>query len=258
MISTQMKKKILSKKFTIGSWIQVGDPDIVQIMIDSGFDFLVIDMEHGSISEKSLIQILDKFRNTSCYSHVRVGINSELLIRRALDFGANGIIIPGIKNYEDVKRAHDAVFYPPRGKRGIGFSKANDYGIRFEEYFKNSNQKISLSVQIENIDAVKNIDRIFSHKNITNYIIGPYDLTGSMEIVGQFKNKKYRENLEIVKKSAKENKVKSGIHIVEPEQDSLLEAVKDGYDFIAYSTDALLLHSKCKKDLQKIFDFGKR
>ena len=236
----------------IGSWLQIGDPEFTEIMIESGFDFLVIDLEHGSISEERLILILNKFENTSCLPYVRVGINSEYLIRRALDLGAKGIIVPGVKNKNDVISAQRAMFYPPIGKRGIGFSKANKYGISFDHYFNNSNKEISLIVQIEHNEAVKNIDEIFSNKNIDAYIIGPYDMTGSMGIIGDFNNKKYLENLKIVKKSAKKNKIKSGIHSVDPNIDNLKLSIKNGYEFIAYSTDALLLYAKCNKDLKNI------
>jgi len=183
---------------------------------------------------------------------VRVANNDPIFIRRALDLGAKGIVVPGVKSKEDVTKAENAIYYPPKGERGIGYSKANNYGIGFNEYFKSSNDNVLFVVQIEHEVAVNNIDEIFSSNNIDSYIIGPYDFTGSMEIVGEFDNPKYLNNLDIIKKSALENGIKSGIHVVSPEVSQLEAAINSGYEFIAYSTDALLLYERCRNDLKSI------
>ncbi len=242
----------LFKSKPIGSWLQIGNPEFTSIMIQSGFDFLVIDMEHGSISEESLPALFEVFKGSNCVPMVRVAKNDQILIRRALDLGARGIIVPGVKSKEDVIKAENAIFYPPKGERGIGFSKANNYGIRFTEYFKSSNNDVLFMTQIEHNTAVTNINEIFSSNNIDSYIIGPYDLSGSMGIVGEFNNPEYVKNLDIIKKAAVKNGIKSGIHVVNPEVDSLKTAIKDGYEFIAYSTDALLLYERCANDLKSI------
>lgn len=247
-----MLSKQIFKSSPIGSWLQIGNPDFTSIMIQSGFDFLVIDMEHGTISERGLPALFEVFKGTNCVPMVRVAKNDQILIRRALDLGAKGIIVPGVKSKEDVIKAETAIYYPPKGERGIGFSKANNYGIGFEEYFKSSNNNVLFVTQIEHSTAVKNIDEIFSSKNIDSYIIGPYDLTGSMGIVGEFNNDEYIQNLDIIKSAAEKNGIRSGIHIVWPEIEELKKVVSEGYKFIAYSTDALLLHEKCNYDLMKI------
>ena len=114
------------------------------------------------------------------------------------------------------------------------------------------NDNVIFVVQIENQIAVNNINEIFSSDNIHSYIIGPYDLTGSMGIVGAFNNPDYKNNLKIIKNSAIENGIKPGIHVVNPDIVELTTAVDEDYSFIAYSTDALLIYDKCKKDLNII------
>jgi len=242
----------LFKSKPIGSWLQIGNPEFTSIMIQSGFDFLVIDMEHGSISERGLPALFEVFKGTNCVPIVRIAKNDQILIRRALDLGAKGIIVPGVKSKEDVTEAENAIFYPPKGERGIGFSKANNYGIDFNEYFKTSNDNVLFVTQIEHSIAVKNINKIFSSENIDSYIIGPYDLTGSMGIVGEFENTNYIQNLDIIKTAAVKNGIRSGIHVVCPEIEELKKVISEGYEFIAYSTDALLLNQKCNNDLKKI------
>jgi 2-dehydro-3-deoxyglucarate aldolase len=247
-----MLNNLFNKSIPIGSWLQIGNPEFTSMMIKSGFDYLVVDMEHGSISEGDLPALFQVFNGTDCIPMVRVANNDTILIRRALDLGAKGIIVPGVVSKEDVTKAENAIYYPPKGKRGIGYSKANNYGIGFNEYFKTSNDDILFVVQIEHVVAVKNIDEIFSSKNIDSYIIGPYDLTGSMGIVGKFDNPEYVQNLDIIKKSAVKNGIRSGIHVVSPEIVQLKRAINEGYEFIAYSTDALLLYERCANDLKYI------
>jgi 2-dehydro-3-deoxyglucarate aldolase len=221
-----MLNKLFNKSNLLGSWLQIGDPEFTSMMIQSGFDFLVIDMEHGSISEGDLPALFQVFNGTDCIPMVRVANNDSIFIRRALDLGAKGIIVPGVKSKADVTKAENAIYYPPKGERGIGFSKANNYGMGFNEYFKSSNDDVLFVAQIEHEVAVKNINEIFSSDNIDSYIIGPYDLTGSMGIVGEFDNPNYLNNLDIIKKSAVKNGIRSGIHIVSPEVNQLKTAIK--------------------------------
>ena len=247
-----MLNKLCNKPNPIGSWLQIGNPEITSMMIQSGFDFLVIDLEHGSISESDLPVLLQVFNDTDCIPVVRVGINDAILIRRSLDLGAQGIIVPGVKSQADILKAENAIYYPPKGERGIGFSKANNYGIDFDDYFKSSNDDVLFVVQIEHEVAVKNINEIFCSDNINYYIIGPYDLTGSMGIVGEFDNVNYLNNLDVIKNSAIKNGIKSGIHVVKPELSQVKIKISEGYEFIAYSTDALLMYDRCKRDLKNL------
>ena len=244
--------KRLNKSNLIGSWLQIGNNDFTMMMARSGFQFLVTDMEHGSVSEEKLPQLFNIIKSCDCVPFVRVAKNSNILIRRAIDLGAKGIIVPNVNSLEDVIKAEKAIYYPPKGERGVGFSVANSYGLDFNNYFEASNDDIIFTVQIESVEAVKNIDKIFNSNNIDYYIIGPYDLTGSMGIVGQFDHPDYSSNLKKIQKSAINHGVKSGIHVVNPNIDELQDAIEKNYDFIAYSTDALLMYDKCKKDLEKI------
>ena len=241
-----MKTKLL------GSWVQACNTESVKMMIHSGFDFLVIDMEHGSIFEKDLPRLFQVFDKTNCLPIVRVAQNSPILIRRALDLGARGIVVPCVNSIEEVKKAKDAMFYPPKGGRGIGYSKANDYGLNFKKNFSKVNDELIFIIQIEHEIAVNNINEIFSISEIDYYIIGPYDLTGSLGIVGDFENKLFQDSIKVVKDAAHKHKIKSGMHVVDPNIYRLKKIINEGYDFIAYGTDALLLYHKCIEDLKKI------
>lgn len=248
-----MNKLKQNKSCIVGSWIQLGDPDLTRIMALSGFDFIVIDMEHGSICENDLPNLFDSLTGTECIPFVRVAENDNILIRRSLDLGAKGIIVPGVNNLDDVQKAKNAIYFPPKGKRGIGYSRASGYGLNFNNYFSSSNEIVKFVIQIESEEAVSNINEIFSiPDDLFSYIIGPYDLSGSMNKVGEFQDAIYLQNLKRIKNSANAKGVNSGIHVVEPDIDQLKNAINDGYNFIAYSTDALLLYNKCHNDLNEI------
>lgn len=116
-----MLNKLFNKSIPIGSWLQIGNPEFTSMMIQSGFDFLVIDMEHGSISDSVLPTLLQVFNEGDCIPMVRVANNDSILIRRALDLGAKGIIVPMINSKEDAIKAVSSVKYPPMGKRAADY-----------------------------------------------------------------------------------------------------------------------------------------
>ena len=243
------------QRVSIGSWIQLGAPDIIRLMIESGFEWLVLDMEHGNVFESSLPQLLDVFEGTNCTPIVRVRPDSpQTAVKRILDLGCKTIIIPGVKSKDDINMSLESCLYPPLGKRGIGYSRANNFGLNFGEYFSSINDEIQIIPQIENRKAVENIDAIFSLKEVKTYIIGPYDLTGSLGITGEFEREEYLNAVNQIKKSALENNVAPGTHVVCPKPEDLKTAIKDDNKFIAYGTDALLIYEKIRSDFSRVKD----
>ena len=176
----QLKSKLAQSEITIGSWITLGHPSIAEIMATAGFDWLVLDMEH-SVLELSqiqmLIQVLDMQK---CPAIVRLTSNHPDQIKRVMDAGANGIMVPMIKSAADAESAVQSVYYPPRGKRGVGLARAQGYGAEFQQYRDWLEKNAVIVAMIEHIDAVNAIDSILSVDGIDAYIIGPYDLSGSM------------------------------------------------------------------------------
>ena len=242
-----------SQKVSIGSWIQLGNAEVTKIMIESGFEWLVLDMEHGNVFESSLPQLLDVFEGTNCTPIVRVRPDSpQTAVKRILDLGCKTIIIPGVKSKDDINMSLESCLYPPLGKRGIGYSRANDFGLNFGEYFSSINDEVQIIPQIENREAVENIDTIFSIKEVKTYIIGPYDLTGSLGITGEFDREEYLNVVDQIKQSALENNVAPGTHVVYPKLEDLNKAIQDENKFIAYGTDALLIYEKIRNDLSRV------
>src|SRR5574340_174113 len=192
----KLKDKLRKKQLSIGSWMSLGDPAIAEIMAKAGFDWLVIDMEHSAISInqcQKLIRIVDLCGLSPL---VRIGENNPLLIKRAMDAGAHGIIVPMVNSRKDAEKAVSAVKYPPRGTRGVGLSRAQGYGTSFNKYKKWLEEESIIIAQIEHIQAVENLEDIAAVEGIDAFIVGPYDLSGSLGIPGNFEDKKMCKALE--------------------------------------------------------------
>ena len=188
-------------------------------------------------------------------SLVRLTSNDENQIKRVMDAGATGVVVPMVKNVEDAKSAVAAIHYPPLGNRGVGLARAQKYGEAFQEYLKwqsDANDGPVVVVQIEHIDAVNNLKNILSVEGVDAFIIGPYDLSCSMGIPGEFNNPKFKQVIESIISISNEMNAVSGLHVVEPDLLKLDEAIKIGHKFIAYSVDIRMLAVMAKSGVDRI------
>ena len=124
----------MKKRVSIGSWLTLNHFSIAEIMSDAGFDWLCVDMEHSVTDYFEAQQLIAIIQSKGIKAFVRVGENNHRIIKRVLDAGADGIIVPMVNSKEDALKAIDAVKYPPKGKRGVGLARAQKYGFGFEEY----------------------------------------------------------------------------------------------------------------------------
>ena len=241
-----------NNKCSIGSWITLGHPAIAEIMVKAGYEWLAVDLEHSAISirdAEDLIRIIDL---AGVIPLVRLTSNNHDQIKRVMDAGAGGVIVPMVNSPEQAQQAIEAVKYPPNGKRGIGLARAQGYGAKFQKYLEWQKENTIVIVQIEHIDAVNNIDAIFSVDGVDGFIIGPYDLSGSLGIPGQFDHPDYIAAVDKINVEAKKMNVMSGIHIIEPNPELLKQRIKEGYRFIAYSLDTRMLDVSCRTGIECI------
>ena len=248
----QLKLKLAQGELTVGSWITLGHPSIAEIMAAAGFDWLVLDMEHSvlELSEiQMLIQVLD---GKECPAIVRLTSNHPDQIKRVMDAGATGVMVPMIKSAADAKTAVQAVYYPPRGQRGVGLARAQGYGAKFQQYRDWLEKNAVIVVMIEHIDAVNSIDSILSVDGIDAYIIGPYDLSGSMGRIGEFNHPEVTSAIERVLEAGNRLGKPGGIHVVEPDQDELRQRIAAGFSFIGYGLDIRILDTLCRSHIQSI------
>jgi 2-dehydro-3-deoxyglucarate aldolase len=247
-----MLKNNIANKITIGSWITLAHPSIAEIMASSGFDWIAVDLEHSVITIREAEELIRVINLSNVTSLVRLTSNDPDQIKRVMDAGSCGIIVPMVKSKDDVKRAVDAVKYPPFGTRSVGLARAQKYGQSFDEYLEWQKNESIVIVQIEHIDAVNNLEEIFSVGGIDGYIIGPYDLSASLGVPGKFEDPTFLSAMERVKKVANDMKIMGGIHIIEPEPEQLQQRINEGYQFIAYSLDIRMIDVACRDGLNMI------
>lgn len=249
---SNLKNKLNKNELTVGSWISIAHPDVVEVMATAGFQWLVVDMEHTATDINTAKNLIATIKAKGMQPLVRVGANDELIIKRVLDSGADGIIVPMIKNEEEAKRAVDFVKYPPYGKRGVGLYRAQNYGTTFPEY-KDWNQENSVVIaQVEHIEAVKNIDEILTTDGIDGIMVGPYDLSASMGHPGEYDRADVKEALEKVKEACKRLNKPLGFHVIKSEAKYLQEKIDEGYTLLAFSIDFFFLGDRAREEMIKI------
>jgi len=232
----------MNTKISSGTWLSLYSEAIAEVLVNAGYEWITVDLEHSAITidqAEKLIRVIDL---AGAKPYVRVSSNDAVQIKRVLDAGAQGIIVPMVNSKEDVLSAISAMNYPPLGARGMGLARAQGYGEAKlkNEYIQKSSKKLELYIQIESKDALNSLDDIFS-QDIDGYMIGPYDLTSSMGIPGEFLNEEFLEVEKNILITAKKYEIKRGYHIVEPDIDQLNARVEQGYNFIAFSVDFRML-----------------
>tara|TARA_A100000164_G_scaffold380245_1_gene427047 strand:- start:2174 stop:2926 length:753 start_codon:yes stop_codon:yes gene_type:complete len=246
-----LKQKLSSNKLTIGSWISLGHPSIAEIMTKSNFDWLTIDLEHSVISLAEVENLIRVIELSGISPLVRLTENSTSQIKKVMDSGAHGIIVPMVNSLKDAETAIEAAYYPPKGKRSFGLARAQGFGTKFKEHIKYNQENTIVIVQIEHVDALQELEEILSLPQVDAYMIGPYDLSGSMGIPGDIENKEYLEVIKQINAVGKKMQKPSGIHIVEPNL-KLLKKASEEYAFVAYSVDFRMIEDSCKKALKQI------
>lgn len=245
-----LKDKLKNQELSLGSWITLAHPSIAEIMSSAGFDWLVVDLEHSSITVREAEEIIRIVDLNGIVPLVRLTSNDPDQIKRVMDSGAHGIIVPNITSLNELRNSYAALKYPPEGKRGVGLARAQKYGRGFESYLKWQKEESILIMQLENILVLDELEHIFSSNLIDAFILGPYDLSASMGIPGQFEDLEFLKVIEKIMQLADKFNITPGIHIVEPEPDVIKQRINEGHRFIAYSLDTRMLDKTCEEGLK--------
>ena len=249
---TNLKSRAREKQVVIGSWITLAHPAIAEIMAKAGFDWLAVDLEHSVITIREAEELIRTIDLCGVVPLVRLSANDPVQIKRVMDAGAHGVIVPMVNSAEEARKAVKAVRYPPDGKRSVGLARAQGYGSSFDKYKEWLNQESIVIVQIEHITAVENLDAILSVDGVDGFIVGPYDLSGSLGIPGQFDNELMINAMEKIEIFMRGSSKIPGYHVVEPDIDQLQMRARDGYLFLAYSVDFRMLDTCCRSAIKKI------
>ena len=209
----------------------------------------MIDLEHTTISIAEAGELIRVIDLCGVAPLVRLTSNQPDQIKRVMDAGAHGIVVPMVCSVDDSTKAVAATRYAPQGIRGVGLARAQKFGPGFSDYLQWQKDGPVVIVQIEHKDALENLEAIFSVPGVDGFIIGPYDLSCSMGMPGEFERPEFIEAINHILKTGLRMNFPAGIHIVEPDQKRLRQVISEGYSFIGYSADFRILDESARKGI---------
>lgn len=239
-------------ELAVGGWVTIAHPSVAEIMAGVGFDWLLVDCEHGPCSVETAQVLLQAMNGSEVVPFIRVADNNPALIKRALDIGAMGVVVPLVNDRAGAERAVKAAKYPPLGFRGIGMARAQNYGRDLKGYFDQANDEIMVIVQIEHADAVENIEDIASVPGIDMFFLGPVDLSGSYgpPAVGSDMPEVVLQAIDRVISVAKKAGIVLGAWVPNAQVANLRRS--QGFGFLGMSTDNLMFAAGCQAALRDV------
>jgi len=246
---TSFNKKLGLCQPLVGTLVSLAVPEVAEMLSLVGFDWLWIDMEHAPLSLDH-VQSQIQASSEKCSRLVRIPINDEVWIKRVLDLGPDGIIVPQVKSAEEAERAVRAAKYPPEGTRSAGIARAHEYGISFKSYVERANTDIAIVIQIEHAEAVKEVEAILRVNGVDAVIIGPYDLSGSYGKLGQVQDQEVQSAIETVKRACQKSGIPCGAFALQAE--TAKDYLARGFSLVAVGLDAHYLWSAAQKSLETV------
>jgi 2-dehydro-3-deoxyglucarate aldolase len=241
-----MRRSLANDTVTLGSWMQLPCASVAEILGRAGYDWVAVDLEHGSISLGELPDIFRALELGGTLPLARIAEPSAIACKQALDAGAAGVIIPMIEDHLQLEKVRKACCWPPTGNRGVGFSRANLFGKFFQSYALDAQNPLIIAM-IESVNAVNNLERILQVEGLDAILIGPYDLSASMKITAQFDKIEFKTTISKILQSCRKSAKPCGLHVVKPNEEELRGHVAAGHRFLAYSTDAVFLNHFAKR-----------
>ena len=249
-MTNRLRKALLDREVTLGGWIQTGHPVCAEIQARLGFDWVCVDLEHGTTDIESVANVFRAIEVFGCVPVARLPMNDPIWIRRTLDAGARGLIVPMVNSADEADAAIREAKHPPRGVRGFGYSRANMYGIDFASYVESANEEVAMVMQIEHTHAIDNLDAILAVDGVDGVLIGPIDLSSSMGITGQLDHPEMTLALDQFLCVCEERGAAAGMHIPRPTAESVQMALDRGYTMLALGIDTVFVEEGAKASLR--------
>lgn len=252
MKKNYLKEALMNGKTVFGPFLKFTDPAVVEIMGFAGFDFVIIDQEHGPISVQSAQDMIRAAESVNINPIIRVANNDESLILRALDIGAQGIEIPQINCKSDALRAVNSVKYSPQGDRGVcRYVRAANYSSMDKfKYFESANKETMIIIHIEGVKGINNLDEILSVSGIDVVFIGPYDLSQSLGIPGKVNDSLVVEKMKEVVLKCKQHKIAVGTFADDVQ--TAKKWISLGVQYMSFSVDVGILYEASKSIMNEL------
>ncbi|GHS98074.1 4-hydroxy-2-oxovalerate aldolase [Synergistales bacterium] len=246
IIRSALKKRLIAGEIVLGTFVDTDSVDVVEILGNSGFDFVVLDMEHAPATPQSIMNQMRAAEGRGMDVIARLPNIERTTVLRALDIGVSGALAPQINDFSMARSFIDATLYPPFGCRGFASTRATGYGLAasIPEYLAEANSDLLRIVQCETENAVSNLNEIAKIKEIDMIFVGPYDLSLSLGAPGDFNNPKIVGAIDKVLAICKEHKKMTGVFV--SSQEDLEKRIKQGFRFFTYSMDTLIFATAAK------------
>ncbi len=232
------KEKLKTGKHLIGFEIDLADPCIAEMVGNLGFDYLWIDTEHEAMDYETVLMQIIACKAAGTASVVRIPFNETYLAKRVLEMGPDGIIFPMVNSAEEAEAAMEACVYPPDGKRGFGPRRCCQYGAEnMANYIKESSDRMARFIQIENVTAANDLERILRVPYIDGIIVGPCDLSGSIGHLNDLFHPDVLNLIDIIIRKCKESNIPVGVSVGANDEDSLQFWFDRGFQFISAGSD---------------------
>ena len=248
----KVKNKLKNREKVTACWTSIGHPSITEIFTRTGADFLGIDIEHSTISQDQSQRIIAACQANGMVCLPRIASHNGEMIKRLLDSGADGIIVPTVSTPKEVEQIIEWSKYTPVGKRSYGIARGQGYGFDFEEHITTWNDSSIIIIQIESIQAVDNIEKLLNYDEIDGAMIGPYDLSGTLNVPGQLEHPLVVEAGKKVMNACLKFGKSCGTQDTNPVKESIAANFQSGFNFVVLGSDIFLLWKwaeKLKQDL---------
>jgi 2-dehydro-3-deoxyglucarate aldolase len=239
--TAEFRRRLRARQPLFGGWTSIGHHQITDAFATAGLDFIGIDIEHSTISLEQSLAIIATSQAAGTVCLPRIASHNAEMIKRLLDSGADGVIVPMVSTSAEVENIIAWTKYPPRGQRSFGVARAQRYGFDFQSYAQKWNDASTIIIQIETVEGVENIERLLAYEEIDGAMVGPYDLSGSLGIPGQIDSPKVQEAARHVNAVCRKLGRACGTHLIEPTGASMAKALADGFTFVVLSSDVFLL-----------------
>ncbi|MCC3359461.1 HpcH/HpaI aldolase family protein [Bacillus sp. REN16] len=237
-MNANLREKLQKGETAFGLWVTSEEPAVTEVAALLGIDWICVDLEHGYIDYKSVAGHLTAAKESDMSVFVRPPSQDLEPIKRALDMGAHGIILPLVDSAEEIRQAYQHFYYPPLGRRGLGGERSGKWGLGLGEYVSSANDELMFVPMIETQKSYDNLDEILN-ENVETIFLGPGDLSASRGAVGEWEGPGVAEmNLDILRR-AKDRGISSGI--VARSTDEAILRRDQGFGMVSLGSDIGLM-----------------
>ncbi len=250
MPTNTFKRAIEAKHVVYGTWLMSGAPSTAEALGCAGFDFLVVDMEHVPVDTPEMIELLRALAGTPAQALVRLPWNDMVMVKRALDGGAQNLMFPFVQNADEARRAVSYTRYPPEGIRGVAAMHRASRFATVPDYLNRASGELCVIVQIETLAALETLPQIAAVPGVDSIFIGPGDLSASMGFLGDIANAAVQEKLRHAAQLCRQLGKPCGI--VGPNPEMVGKFLEYGYSWVAIASDMGLMVGRAQEWLGKL------